>query len=102
MKILFIGIYADNKLIELVNKHSSSSSQIAISAIKYSKLISDGFNSLKPDTTNLFLVPLGMFPSCKIIFFKYKNNKEIYIPYINLVIIKQLCISFYICLFVTN
>jgi glycosyltransferase involved in cell wall biosynthesis len=100
MKILYIGIYAEKDLIELVNKNSISSSQIAISAIKYSKFIAEGLNSLYPDSTNLFLVPLGMFPSCKIILFKNNDqSNNIYIPYINLILIKQLCISIYIFYF---
>ena len=102
MKALFIGIYANNKLIELINRNSNNTSQISVAAIKYSKMVSDGFISVLPNSTNLFLVPIGMFPDCKIIFFnntKYNTNNTKYIPYINLFLLKQLCIGLYVLYF---
>jgi glycosyltransferase involved in cell wall biosynthesis len=100
MKILFIGIYANNELIDFVNKNSDNTSQVSIAAIKYSKSISDGFKYLLTDTTNLCLVPIGMYPNSKIIFFNKKSyNNDVYIPYINIILIKHLCISIFVFFF---
>jgi glycosyltransferase involved in cell wall biosynthesis len=101
MKVLFIGDYVDSEKINYYNSISTKNFKIAISSIKYTKYIADGLKfNLDKDSTNLFLVPVAMYPNCKKIFL---NNSKIddnyFIPYINLFIFKQLSIALYVFLF---
>lgn len=99
---LFIGVNAPSNLIEEINSKSVNSAQISISAIRYSKLISEGIESCTSDHKSLFLAPIGMFPFSKIIFFYKKNDfgKRYYIPFVNIIFLKQICISFYTLFFI--
>jgi len=99
---LFIGTYADKNLIEIINKKSDNSAQISIAAIKFSKLISEGLDFNVSNNVNLFLVPIGMYPRSPIVLFT--NNKEennYYIPFINILIFKQISITIYTLIFIT-
>ena len=101
MKTLYVSINAETDLISKINKKSNNSSQISIAAVKYSKLISEGLNFCSADHMNLFLLPIGMFPNSKILFFykKSKSNNH-YIPFINIFLIKQTCVVFYTLFFI--
>ena len=101
MKILYVGTYADPLTIFELNKQSTDEGILSEAAIKYTKLIGEGLKiELEDEVTNLFLVPIGMFPICKKIFF-YKSNTDgnYYIPFVNLLILKQISISLFIFLF---
>jgi glycosyltransferase involved in cell wall biosynthesis len=101
LSTLFIGTYADTKLIEKINKVSSNSAQISIAAIKYSKLISEGLDYNISNNTSLFLVPIGMYPSSSILFFNKKNvGSNNFIPFINVLFLKQICIAIYTLYFI--
>jgi glycosyltransferase involved in cell wall biosynthesis len=101
MKTLFIGVHADYDIVELINSKSVDSAQVSISAIKYSKAIADGLDFSVPNHTNLFLIPMGMYPKCSLFFFKEKkNSNNYYIPFVNLYLIKQLSIFIYTLFFV--
>lgn len=101
MKVLFIGVYADSNLIDKLNNKSNSNGSLSIAAIKYTRLIGEGFkHNIGENSTNLFLVPIGMYPVCKVFLW---NNREIdgnyYIPFINIIFLKQLTISLYLFYF---
>jgi glycosyltransferase involved in cell wall biosynthesis len=97
MKILVIGPYIEESLIEKYNKLSRDDSQISVAAIKYTKFIEQGFKSNITTTEHLFLAPVGMYPSCKILSWnKSKINDQNYIKFINIMLIKQLSILCYL------
>ena len=98
MKILFIGVYADQKMINNLNALSQPQSKLSVAAIKYTRLIGEGFEkNIGTDCSKLFLVPVGMYPQCRLYLWGYKKNKtESYIPFINLLIIKQITIALFV------
>jgi glycosyltransferase involved in cell wall biosynthesis len=103
LRTLFIGVFADSVLINYINNISNNSSQVSFAAIKFSKSIADGLESNSSDHVNLFLIPIGVYPNCKkFIFYKKGNNNNYYIPFVNILFLKQLCISIYVFLFVVN
>lgn len=101
MKILFIGAYANEETKSILDELSSNEGKLSVAAIKYTWLISEGLHyNIGKNCTNLFLVPIGMFPRCKLIFWKGKKiGEDYYIPFINLILIKQLTILIYIFFF---
>lgn len=101
MRVLFIGVYADDNTISYLNTHSNNEGSVSVAAIKYTKLIGEGFKQdLGDNSTNLFLVPMGMFPTCNLLFcFPKVKDGNYYIPFINIFIIKQIMISSYVFLF---
>lgn len=101
MKILFVGVYANQNYISKLNKLSRDDAAISIAAIKYSHLIGEGLKSeVGNDSTNLFLMPIGMYPECKLLFWnKRKIDGNYYIPFINIIFLKQLTISLYLFYF---
>lgn len=101
MKFLFIGVYANQDLILKLNKLSSNDGSMSIAAIKYTRLIGEGFkHNVGDNSTNLFLVPIGMYPVCKVFLWnKRKIDGNYYIPFINIIFIKQLTISLYLFYF---
>ncbi|MCZ2484740.1 glycosyltransferase [Aquirufa antheringensis] len=102
MRTIFIGTYVDSTLIENINGKSDNSSQISVAAIKYSKLIAEGLDYNSSSNINLFLAPLGMFPSCKLIFFYHqKQSNNYFIPFINIFLLKQASIAIYCLFFLT-
>lgn len=101
MKILYVGSYADPLTISELNKQSTDEGILSEASIKYTKLIGEGLKmKLNDEITNLFLVPIGMFPICKKIFF-YKSNTDgnYYIPFVNLLLLKQVSIGLFMFLF---
>lgn len=101
MKILFVGVYANQNYISKLNKLSRVDAAISIAAIKYSHLIGEGLKSnIGNDSTNLFLMPIGMYPECKLLFWnKRKIDTNYYIPFINIIFLKQISISLYLFYF---
>lgn len=101
MKILFIGVFADDNVISKLNDLSSNDGSISVAAVKYTRLIGEGFKLNVGDaSTNLFLVPIGMYPVCKVfIWNKRKIDSNNYIPFINIIFIKQLIITIYLLYF---
>lgn len=101
MKILVIGIFVNDKELSKLNLLSKDQDKPSVAAIKYTKLISEGFkNILEKNVTNLFLAPMGMFPICKkIIWHKKSDSQNYYIPFINFFILKQFIILVYVFLF---
>jgi hypothetical protein len=101
MKFLFIGVYANQDLIFKLNKLSSSDGSMSIAAMKYTRLIGEGFkHNVGDKSTNLFLVPIGMYPVCNVFLWnKRKIDGNYYIPFINIIFIKQLTISLYLFYF---
>ena len=89
MKFLFIGVYANQDLILKLNKLSSNDGSMSIAAIKYTRLIGEGFkHNVGDNSTNLFLVPIGMYPVCKVFLWnKRKIDGNYYIPFINIIFI---------------
>lgn len=98
MKVLYISTYVDEEIRRFIDVFSNKTSKPAISAIKYSGLIKDGLEThLKANLTNLYMPSIGMFPNSRIKYFHIKNHGDgRYIPFINIVLIKQLQIAFYI------
>lgn len=43
MKVLFIGVYADSDLVDKLNDKSNVNGSLSIAAIKYTRLIEEGF-----------------------------------------------------------
>jgi glycosyltransferase involved in cell wall biosynthesis len=101
MKILFVGVYANQEFIHKFNNLSSSDGSISIAAVKYTRLIADGLKlNVGDSSTNLFLVPIGMYPTCKVLIWnKTKIDDDYYIPFINVIFIKQLMICLYLFYF---
>lgn len=101
MRILLIGVYVDDFELIMLNKLSQPQDRPSVAAIKYTKLIYEGFKSILGDNvTNLFLAPMGMFPSCnKFYWFKKTKLGNHYIPFFNFFLIKQLSISLYVLFF---
>jgi glycosyltransferase involved in cell wall biosynthesis len=101
MKVLFVGVYASQELVSRFNKQSNKEGSISVAAIKYTRLIGEGFKyNIGSNSTNLFLVPIGMYPVCKIkLWSKIKIEDNHYIPFINFIIIKQLSITLYLFYF---
>lgn len=98
MKVLVVGTYLDENLIERYNNLSKSDSKISVAAIKYSKFIYDGFiDNISEDTDQIFLPSIGMYPSCKVFYWsKGKISNIKYIKFINIIFFKQLSICFYL------
>ena len=102
MKILFIGVFADQKQIDKLNSLSQPHAMLSVAAIKHTRLIGDGFEKIiGKNCSKLFLVPIGIYPQCRLIWFwNKKNNTENYIPFINILIIKQISIAFYLFFYI--
>ncbi len=102
MKVLYIGVYAEPELIMKMNNNSTQSDQVSEAAIKYSHLISEGLKfNLGKRSRSLFLVPMGMFPVTKKVFWsRVKKNEDFYIPFINFLLLKQVFISVYLFFFI--
>lgn len=98
MKVLVIGTYLNHTLIEKYNEISKSNSKISVAAVKYSKLISDGFKyNLGEDSDHLFMAPIGAYPNCKKFFWsKGVIDGVKYIKFINVILLKQLTVIFYL------
>ena len=101
MKVLFIGIYADEKTKTRLEHLSTHEGKLSVAAINYTRMIGEGFSdNLGNASTNLYLVPIGMFPICRLIFWKTRKIEENnYIPFINLFFLKQLSIALYVFFF---
>lgn len=101
MKFLFIGVYASQDDIFKLNELSRNDGSMSIAAMKYTRLIGEGFkHNVGDNCTNLFLVPIGMYPVCKVLLWnKRKIDGNYYIPFINILFIKQLTISLYLFYF---
>lgn len=101
MKVLVIGTFLDHKLIEKYNNISKSNSKVSIAAVKYSKLISEGFRyNLGEDSDHLFMAPIGAYPNCrKILWTRGIIDGVKYIRFINIIILKQVTVSFYLFLY---
>lgn len=101
MNILFTGVYADRHLITLLNRKSDSNGNLSVAAIKYTKSIVAGL-AVNEDVklTKLYLVPIGVYPTCKVILMKKtKIGGENYIPFINIILLKQIMIMLYVSVF---
>ena len=101
MRFLFIGVYAEQSVVTKLNELSQKEAYMSVAAIKYTRLISEGFtHNVGENCTNLFLVPVGMYPVCKIFYWnKTKIGNDYYIPFINFILIKQLSIMLYLFFF---
>lgn len=101
MRVLFIGVYADDETISYINKSSKNEGSVSVAAIKYTRLIGEGIKQdIGKKCTNLFLVPIGMFPTSKLIFwFPRKKAGNYYIPFLNILVIKQIMIASYLLCF---
>ena len=79
----------------IFNKISSPQASISIAAIKYSRLIFEGFkHHLNEDCVGVFLVPIGMYPKAKVFCLKSRMVRGgHYLPFVNLLILKQVSIA---------
>jgi glycosyltransferase involved in cell wall biosynthesis len=104
MNVILIGIFADERLIPKINALSNASSLVSISAIKYSKLIYDGLKMhLGNNCVGFFLAPIGMYPNAKtLIFLSRKIDSYYYIPFVNIIILKQISIAISVTFFVAR
>lgn len=104
MKLLLIGTYLDQERIEKYNQISQPNSKISIAATKYSKLISRGFEeNLGTDSQHLFFPPIGTFPSCrKLVWSQTKINDTNYVPFVNIIFLKQVSIFLYLIFYILN
>jgi len=104
MKILFIGAFADAKTILFVNNISRNNGKISFASIKYSSLICEGFEyHVGNGVEKLFLLPVGMYPTSRLLYWKKpKIDNNNYIPFINIILIKQFYIFFYTIFFITK
>jgi glycosyltransferase involved in cell wall biosynthesis len=98
MRVLYIGVYAESTTIDLINKNSNKDLSVSIAATNYTYLICEGLkNKLNYNCSNLFLVPMGMYPGCKLLFWPPKIERgNFYIPFINILIIKQITIGLFL------
>jgi len=101
MKILLIGQFADENTISKLNKLYVNEDKSEIGIIKYTRLIGEGFkHHIRLNITNLFLVPMASYPLCKVLIWKTpKTNGDNFIPFVNIIILKQLTIAFYVFYF---
>lgn len=101
MKFLFIGVYANQDDIINLNKLSKTDANMSVAAMKYTRLIGEGLkHNVGDNSTNLFLVPIGMYPACKLFLWnKREADGNHYIPFINIILLKQLTISLYLFYF---
>ncbi|WP_164126622.1 glycosyltransferase [Sphingobacterium luzhongxinii] len=96
VKILTIGTYLENTYVDKYNQISNSSSQISIAAVKYSRFIERGVyhNVGRENSENLFIPPIGSYPSCKVVFWNKRKIADInYAVFVNILLIKQLTIA---------
>lgn len=95
MKLLLVGVYVEQKFTAELNEIANNEASISAAAIKYSSLIFEGFkHHLNDDCTGVFLVPMGMYPKSKVIYWKARRARGIYyLPFLNLLILKQLSIA---------
>lgn len=101
MKILFLGVCISKELLLSLKTEHQNEINASYSAIKYGASILDGLHKTNiNNVTNLCLVPFGMYPSSKTLhWFKINCNSYKYIPFINIIGIKQGMISIYAFLF---
>lgn len=95
MRVLVVGVFLEDDLINRYNKISTPDAQISVASVKYTKLINAGFEEcLNGDTEHIFLAPIGMYPKCKTLFWsrRYVNGIR-YLRFINFIFLKQLSIS---------
>ena len=95
MKVLLVGVCVEERFVPIFNKISSPQASISISAIKYSRLIFEGFkHHVNEDCTGVFLVPIGMYPESKVFFWKSRMSRgRYYLPFVNILILKQVSIA---------
>ncbi len=95
MKFLIVGIALQDDLIQKYNMLSTDDAKISVAAVKYTRLISLGFEeNLPDDTENIYLAPLGMYPQCKTLAWtKRRINGNYYLKFLNIIFIKQFTIA---------
>lgn len=95
MKILFCGIYCDDNMI---NDILSQTQKLPFAQLRLEKMLLDGFERAELNTTDVLSVrPFSRWPRFRKIFVKSSKteNKFVnidYIGFVNLPIIKQLCV----------
>lgn len=66
MKVLFIGAYINEDIGSQLDKISNDEGKLSVAAIKYTHLIGEGFkHNIGNNVTNLFIVPIGAYPVCR-------------------------------------
>jgi len=95
VKLLLVGVCVEQKFVPKLNEISNNQASISAAAIKYSRLIFEGFkHHLNDDCTGVFLVPMGMYPESKVVCWKARQARGIYyLPFVNILILKQLSIA---------
>lgn len=101
MKVLFIGAYINEDIGSQLDKISNDEGKLSVAAIKYTHLIGEGFkHNIGNNVTNLFIVPIGAYPVCRMLLWKKRKiDGNYYIPFINITILKQITISLYVFYF---
>ena len=91
MKVLFIGIFCEKRIEELIQ---SKTNKFPYAQHKFEKMIIDGFIHNQCDFNVLSTIPVNRWPSYKQILINYKSDDERYkyLKFINLPIIKQISI----------
>lgn len=104
MKVLFVGVYVYNDLMAKLLENIRQKINVSFSAIRCAQFSNEGFkHNIKNGVSNLFLASLGMFPSTKILFLNKRNvNVDNYIPFINIIVLKQLSMCLYGSFFTHN
>ena len=95
VKVMLVGVCVEERFVPKLNRISSSEASISIAAIKYSRLIYEGFkHHLNQDCTGVFLVPIGMYPLSSILYFKPRMFRGCYyLPFVNILLLKQASIA---------
>ncbi|MEG1692349.1 MAG: glycosyltransferase [Bacteroidales bacterium] len=101
IEILNISTYVDDITLNFINSKTTEGFSPSVAAIKYAKLIRMGLmDNNDVSVKNLYLPIIAPFPYSSIKFFgpkKVENGR--YIPFLNVMIVKQICTSAFIFLY---
>jgi glycosyltransferase involved in cell wall biosynthesis len=95
VKVLLVGVSVEQRFVPTLNAVSKPHASISIAAIKFTRLIVEGFrHHLGDGCTAVLLVPVGMYPASRILRWKSRTVDGChYLPFINVLILKQLSIA---------
>jgi glycosyltransferase involved in cell wall biosynthesis len=95
VKVLLVGVSAEARFVAKINEKSRSDAAVSVAAIKYSRLIFEGFrHHLNDNCEGAILVPIGMYPTSRILCWKSRTvGGWYYLPFVNLLLLKQVSIA---------
>lgn len=94
MKVLLVGVSAEPEFIAGINAASKPGDAISVSATKFTRLILEGFRRhMGPDCESVLLVPIAMWPESSVRWWSGRQTGDrYYMPFVNVMLVKQLSI----------